>query len=255
MRTANTLLLLISLFLLAGCTSYNALVNFKEGPKIPVDPQAIKNFRPITIQPNDILNITVSSSDAVAVQPFKMSGNVEGGGTQSAGENFLVSSEGTIDFPTIGTINIEGLTIEEAKAKIIEQLKPYFQDEPIVQLRLTNFKVMVNGEVGQPGSYSVQNDRMTIIEALTLAGDFTSYSRRDSIMIIREKAGERSFGYVDFNSYEVFNSPYFYLQQNDVIYVQPAKSKVNDIRDPATRFLPWVSAAVSITALIITVTR
>jgi len=213
----------------------------------------ITNFKPLTIQSSDILRIRVSSLNATAVAPFSMSSsaNKEGGGF----DEYLVNSEGDISFPTIGKISVIGLQIEEVKAKILEKLMPFFEQEPIIQVRLANFRVNVNGEVRGPGSFTVYNERLTIIEAISLAGDFTSYSQRDSILIIREQNGERNFGYVNFNSSEIFSSPYFYLQQNDVVYVRPRKTKVNSIRDPASRFLPWISAGVSVTLLVFTLSR
>ncbi len=245
-------LTMISLLLLSNsCTSYPSLLNYNEGAGIPLTPQQITNYKPLIIQANDILEIKVSSVDEIAIRPFRTGGGEE----SSGGESFLVSSDGFIDFPTIGKIQIKGLEIEAAKSHIQEQLKPYFEQDPIIQVRLTNFRINVNGEVGRPGSFNIGNDRLTIIEALTMAGDFTSYSRRDSILIIREQNGVRNFGYVNFNSSEIFSSPYFYLSQNDVIYVQPDKAIVNTVRDPANRFLPWISALVSVVALSITIGR
>lgn len=247
------ILALMMLLLLGACTSYNSLLNYNEIPRIPQGPQTITNFQPIVIQPNDILHIGISSLDRDAASPFSLSGGTADQQGQSSGgggfDTYLVNGNGDIDFPTIGKIRLKGLKIEEAKEKILSLLTPYFKQAPIVQLRLTNFKVNVNGEVNQPGSFRVNNDRVTIIEAVTLAGDFTSYARRDSILIIREQDGVRDFGYVSFNSAEIFSSPYFYLQQNDVVYVQPEKTKVNAVRDPASRFLPWISALVSLVAL------
>jgi len=251
---------LMLLLFLGSCTSYKSLLNYNEIPRIPQGPQAITNFQPIVIQPNDLIRINISSLDKDAASPFSLSGGTvdqQGGntGASSGFDTYLVSSNGDIDFPTVGKIRLKGLQIEEAKEKILSLLNPYFKQAPIVQLRLTNFKVNVNGEVNRPGSFQVSNDRVTIIEAVTLAGDFTNYARRDSILIIREQDGVRDFGYVTFNSAEIFSSPYFYLQQNDVVYVQPDKTKVAAVRDPANRFLPWISAIVSVIALSITVSR
>jgi len=225
------------------------MVSYNESPPIPGQPQAITNYQPLKVKPNDILQINVASTDPLAIQPFSL-----GGGETGAAE-YLVSSDGSIDFPTIGKVDLKGLQIEEVKAKIAGLIAPYLQEAPIVQVRLTNFKVNVNGEVGNPGSFSVRNDRMTLIDAITLAGDFTNYSMRDSILIIREEDGMRSFGYANFNSPSVFESEYFYLQQNDVLYVKPDKTIVGQVRDPASRIIPWISAAVSFTALIFTLSR
>lgn len=251
MRITNALFLLSVLFCSVSCTSYKSLVNYNEGPRIiPAQPQEITNFKPLKVQPNDILQIRVASTDPIAAQPFNLSGE-DGGGLGG----YLVSSDGFIDFPTIGKIELKGMEIEAIKTKIAGLLEPYFEQAPIVQVRLSNFKVNVNGEVANPGSFNVSNERFTLIDAVTLAGDFTPYSSRDSILIIREQDGMRTFGYVNFNSPEVFNSEYFYLQQNDVLYVKPDKTVVNSVRDPATRILPWLSAGVSLTALLISLNR
>lgn len=250
MRLTDTILLLCTLCCLVGCTSYESLVNYNESPLIPKEPQSITNYKPLRIQPNDILRIQVISTNPAATQPFNLSSEGSGG----LG-GYLVNSDGFIDFPTIGKIELQGLSIEEVKDTIASLLAPYFEEVPIIQVRLANFKVSVNGEVSNPGSFNVVNDRLTVIDALTLAGDFTSYSSRDSILVIREQSGLRTFGYVSFTSSDLFNSEYFYLQQNDVLYVRPARTKVNSVRDPSTRFLPWISAIASLTAIIISITR
>jgi len=240
---------LCTLFTICSCTKYTTLVNYDEAPKFPSEPQAISNYKPIKIQANDILQIRIAAQDMVVVQPFTFSGSEDGV------NEYLVDGDGFIDFPTIGKIEVRGLEIEEIKTKISGLLKPYFQQLPIVQLRLTNFKVNVNGEVRRPGSFTIPNSRVTLIDAITYAGDFTSYSSRDSILIIRERDGMRSFGYVNFNSPDVFNSEYFYMQQNDVVYVKPNKGIINSVRDPSSRFLPWLSGAVSLVALILSIRR
>lgn len=259
MKIAPFFLCVASLFLLSSCVKYNTLLNYQEAPTIPTEPQVIANYQPIIIQPNDILHIRVSSTEDVSVQPFTLSGmnmtNNSNNAQNSLLNGFLVSQDGTVDFPTLGKINLSGLTIEQAKLKITELLDPYFEENPIINMRLLNFRISVNGEVNSPGSFTVPNERVTIIEAVTMAGDFTSFSRRDSVLIVREGAGVRSFGYVDFNSAEVFTSPYFYLQQNDMVYIRPQKTKVGTVRDPATRVLPWVTAVVSVTAFLVSVLR
>ncbi len=247
MRLVIYLILGVIVSGLLSCTSYERLINYHESPLIPTEPQVINNYQPITVQANDILAIRVLSTNPVVAQPFNLSGE--------DGTGYLVNGDGYIDFPTVGKIKLQGLEIEAVKTKIIESLAPYFEETPIVQVRLTNFRVNVNGEVGNPGSFMVNNERLTVIDAITLAGDFTNYSARDSILIIREEDGMRSFGYIDFSSPELFNSPYFYLQQNDVLYVKPDKTIVSTVRDPATRFLPWLGGAVSLVALILSLRR
>ncbi|MEL6635581.1 MAG: polysaccharide biosynthesis/export family protein [Bacteroidota bacterium] len=249
---------LLGLVLLSsGCVSYESLLNYNQQPAIPTEPQLIANYIPITIQTNDILHIQVSSAEVMANEPFELAGQTgNANNTQNLLMNgYLVDLEGRVDFPTLGQVAIGGLTIQEAREHLLQLLEPYFEQAPIVNIRLLNFRVSVNGEVNNPGTFNVLNERLTIVEALTMAGDFTDYSMRDSILIVRESAGERSFGYVDFNSAEIFTSPYFYLQQNDVVYIRPDKRKVGIVRDPATRFFTWISAITGVAAFIITVTR
>lgn len=242
---------IIALFALSfgSCVSYDSLVNFNEPPGIPDQPQAIANYQPIVIQPNDILEIRLSSANSASAEPFRT-----GDGNDPA-SGFLVNSEGYITFPTLGKIQMKGLPVEAAADTLLKLLDPYFEQEPIVTVRLTNFKINVNGEVNNPGIFPVANERVTILDALSLAGDFTSYSRRDSVLVIRETDGVRTFGHLDLNSTDVFNSPYFYLQQNDVVYVKPEKTKTNSVRDPATRVLPWISLVATLTVVAVSIIR
>jgi len=182
-----------------------------------------------------------------------------GGGINNAQNlllnGYLVDSRGEIELPTLGKVKLTGLGLEGAKEKIEQLLDPYFEEIPLVTVRLLNFRINVNGEVGRPGIFNIDNQSVTLLEALSLAGDLTDYSERDSILIIREADGQRRFGYVNLNSAEIFNSPYFYLQQNDVVYVRPAKRKLALVRDPATRIFTWISAITGIAAFVITLTR
>lgn len=245
--------------MLNSCISYESLLNYEDTTTTPIPSQSIDNYRPIVIQPNDILHINVSSNNEQAVLPFQLNTSGPGANANSAQgllmNGYLVNASGTINFPTIGSIQLSGLSIQEAQTTILNELLPYFNETPIVNVRLLNFNISVNGEVRTPGTFNVINERITVLEALTLAGDFTPYSRRDSVMIIRETKDERSFGYVDFNSPDIFKSPYFYLRQNDVVYVRPLKRKILTVQDPVTRALTWVSAATGIAAIVITLAR
>lgn len=245
MKNIPLLLLSLTVLFLSSCVQYRDIVSYRESPTIPTEPQAINNYQPVVIQPNDILQVAVSSLAPTAAAPFNSQGEL----------GYLVDTKGNITLPTLGDVNLLNLTLEEAQTKLKEALRPYFTEAPIVNVRLQNFKISVNGEVGSPGIFAVGNGRITMIEAITRSGDFTPYSRRDSILIIREFNNERSFGYIDFNSAAVFESPYFYLKQNDVVYVRPNKTKVATVRDPATRVLPFVSIVTGLTALVLTILR
>lgn len=232
-------------FLSLGCTPYKSLVNFKGNADLPLSEQSIVNYEPLRFQPGDILRIEVSSTEAEAVAVFN---NYQASG-------FLVGTDGTIDFPLAGKVPLEGKTADEAKEELLQGIKKYFIVTPTINVMLSNFKVTVNGEVRIPGSVSVQNDRISIIEAISQSGDFTAYSKRDSVMVVREHKGTRTFGYVNFNSSEVFQSPYFYLKQNDVVYVRPEKRFLGTVRTRQDKLLPYVSVAISVVLLSLTISR
>lgn len=266
MKWITSLYILILIFYGVSCVSHESLVNYDNTPTIPSTPQSILEYPSLVIQTDDILHIGVSSSEELAARPFIVNNATPmgGGGMAGGGNNvgagmlingYLVNEAGEITFPTIGKIQLGGLEMEEARAKILSELEPYFEEPPIVKIRLLNFRVNVSGEVRRPGVFQVQNERITIVEAITLAGDFTDYSDRDSVLIMRETNGERKFGYISFESAELFNSPYFYLQQNDVIYVRPIRRKVGVVNDPANQIFRWISAITGTAAFIISITR
>lgn len=247
---------------MSSCVSYQSLLNYEKAPQLLTTPQTIANFQPILIQTNDILHLDISGPDPIALKPFikEQSGVPGGGGAGANPQNLLlnghlVDSKGAIVLPTLGQIELVGLTLEAAEEKVEQLLDPYFEEIPIVTIRLLNFRVNVSGEVRRPGVFNINNPSVTLLEALSLAGDLTDYSERDSILIIRETEGQRSFGYVNLNSSEIFDSPYFYLQQNDVVYVRPARRKLAIVRDPATRVFTWVSAITGVAAFVITLIR
>ena len=239
------LLAFLPFIALSSCVSYDSLVNYYKEPGIDQLSASIQNYNPVVILANDRVSIQISSNEPTAIAPFVAETN----------NGYLVDQDGFINMPTIGRVAIANLTIPAANSKILELLNPYFEEEPIVDVQLTNFKISVSGEVGAPGIYNVPSTRITIIEAIIRAGDFTSFSQRDSVLVIREDKGERLFGYVDFNSAEVFTSPYFYLKQNDVLYVRPNKTKLSNVRNPATNYLPWISTVVSILSLTVIILR
>ena len=234
---------LLAVLLLSSCVPYKSLVNYNEGSRTFDKPQPIANYSPLTIQPSDILQIEVGSIEEKAVEMFK---NYQAGG-------YMVNPDGSIDFPLLGKVNLEGKTTAEASENLLSELKKYFVDPPIVNVRIVNFNVSVNGEVNGPGNFKVGDERISIVEAITLAGDFTPYSRRDSVLIVREENNTRVFGYVDFNRADLFNSPYFYLRQNDVVYVMPDKHKLGTIRNRETKALPFASLGVSLIILTVTI--
>lgn len=186
------------------------------------------------IKSNDLLSITVVSSEPAASRRYNLItpqietsiGYTQG---QPLLQSYLVDGEGNIDFPSLGILQVKGLTPKELEKMIEKQLTPFFTDElPIITVRILNYSVNVLGEVNRPGQFQTSNGRLTLLEGLAMAGDMTIYGRRDNIKVIREDAqGERVVYTLNLNDKNVFNSPAFYLEQNDVVYVEPNQSRAN----------------------------
>lgn len=217
-------------FLLASCASREKLAYMQN-----IDAQASASnltYEPI-IQPDDLLQIIVSAPDLELAIPFNlvsvgMISNPEnpGGGGQQIQQLYLVDKEGNIPFAGLGTVKVGGLTRTQLIEMIKEKLKAYI-NEPQINFRLANFKVAVEGEVNRPGVFKVATERFTLLEALAQAGDLTVYGRRDNILVIREQNGVKTHARVDLRQADFFQSPYYYLAQNDVVYVEPNKTKIN----------------------------
>lgn len=209
------------------------------------------------IQPDDLLTITVSGIDPVSVAPFNlpalsyMKPGEKEMNNSLAIQSYLVSAEGTIDFPVIGNIKVGGLTKKECIDLLKDKISQYVKN-PIVNLQFVNFKVSVLGEVNKPGAVVVPNERVTILDAIGLAGDLTIYGERKNVLLIRENNGKKEFHRFDLTSSEIFNSPYYYLQQNDVVYVEPNIPRKKNARYSQTDQynLSVVSTIVSVMSVI-----
>lgn len=263
-------LFLLGLVLLASsCVTRKQLVNFRDA-NLPLEsPEDILNLTNLEIQPEDLLRITVHSINEEAAAPF----NIEGGGQQGGNRNmmmgggggaggnnlelfmgYFVDREGFIDFPVLGRIEVAGLTLEEAKFKILDQLQTYLQD-PVVNMRFLNFKVTVLGEVNRPGTLRLTNKRVTILEAIGMANDLTPYANRTNVLVIRENEGRREYARLNLQDDNIFMSKYFYLMQNDVIYVEPLPARTATTADLFQRIISYTSGALSLVTLILTLTR
>lgn len=249
------LILLGVTLLLQSCISHESLLNYQAGNQLPInEPIPITNPKNIHIQINDVLDIKVHSQDLVTAAPFNLlptSGNMNVNDPNLYQlQGYLVDENGAIDFPVLGKIMVMGKTKEEVKNLLVEQLKTYLKN-PVVNIRFLNFKITVSGEVNRPGAFQVYNERITLSEIITMAGDLTDYANRTNILIVREIDGERTFGRIDMNASNFFVSNYYYLQQNDFIYIEPLPAKRGAVRDNSNKILPFVSAVVSIAALLI----
>lgn len=216
------------------------------------------------IMPKDVLTVTVGTINKVASEPFNLTvlstNSASALSSQPALQSYLVSNDGTIDFPVIGTIKVGGLTKKECEAMILEKIRPYLaeSEKPIVTVRMSSYSISVLGEVAKPGSFQVSREKINVFEALAQAGDMTIYGVRDRVRLIREDAtGNKEIHILDLTDANVINSPYYYLQQNDIIYVEPSKVKKQDARVGSMTTL-WFSATsilVSVASLVVNLVR
>ncbi len=232
-------LYLLPVLMLVSCNSSQKIIYFQD--LVPQESQEIVNLNTIRLQPLDQISIVVSCKDLELAAIFNLleaskrlsannvkTGSIVGQMDSSNGVAcYTVDSKGDIDFPVLGTIHVAGLTREEVSSKIKHLLveKNYIK-EPVVTVEFVNLYVSVLGEVLRPGTYTISGDRVTILDALSQAGDLTIYGLRDRVHVIRETNGKRETHTVDLRSKELFNSPVYYLQQNDVIYVEPNSTRV-----------------------------
>jgi polysaccharide export outer membrane protein len=180
----------------------------------------VQNIDPI-IQPGDRLSIVVNALNPASAAPYNLSPTTGG----SATGGYIVEADGTIQFPQLGKLQVAGMKRKQLIDVLTKTLVKYVND-PIVIIEFLNFKVTVLGEVGHQGTFNIPDGKVTLIDAIGLAGDLPFTARRDNITVIREKNSKREFGKVNLLSKNAFNSPYYVLQQNDVVYVEPTKDKV-----------------------------
>lgn len=221
--------LVTALLLLTGCGSSKNTIYFQDvDPAGEVTP-LLENYS-VKIHQDDLLAIMVNSVDPELALPFNMPMVSYQVGSQNPPQQrvlgYLVDKQGYIDFPILGKMQVEGMTRQQLVDYIKERLmaEDYIKD-PIVTVQFLNFKVSVIGEVNRPGSFNISGDRVTLLEALSMAGDLTIYGKRERVMVIREVNGQRQLRYLDLRNSELLNTPYYYLQQNDIVYVEPNKRR------------------------------
>ena len=226
----HLLLALLVLLTVSSCVSRKEIAYFQDMSEMESAVDASKTA--LKIQPNDMLTITVSAANMEAVQPFNLplttAPRLGGNGTVSGNmqlQTYLVDSEGNIEYPLLGTIHIAGKTRQELLAYLKEEISAYVQD-PIINIQIVNFQVTVLGEVNRPGTFTVPDERLSLTKALGLAGDLTIYGRRDNVLVIRETGETKEYKYVDLTDSDLLNSDFYYLQQNDVVYVEPNSAQM-----------------------------
>jgi polysaccharide biosynthesis/export protein len=207
------------------------------------------------LQSNDLLGISITSANPQASVIYNMpeasaSSVTSSTGTVSNGAGYLINKEGNIQLPGLGNIKAVGLTKDQLNAVITGQLNDKkLLIDPVVTIRYLNFKVTVLGEVARPTVISVPSERISLLEAIGLAGDLTIYARRDNVFLIREENGKKITRRLNLNSGQLFTSPYYYLKSNDVVYVEPGKSKVESA-GRAQQWLPILLSGLSIAVIL-----
>ncbi len=248
----RALFFLLAISIFSSCVSRKEIVYFQDIEEL-VQKEGV-NTSEITLKPNDLLSIIVSAADLEAARPFNVivesrpiiSGNdLVMNNTQQLG--YLVDSAGDIHFPVLGKIHVEGLTTKKLNELLIQKLSTYLKD-PIVNIRVQNFTISILGEVHRPGTFTVAGEKISLPEALGLAGDLTIYGKRDNILVIRENGTKKDYAYLDFRSSDVLESEYYYLKQNDIVYVEP-----NSAQRQSSSFNRNTSVYISIASLLLSV--
>lgn len=240
-------LLLLSAVALSACNSQKKIAYMQDLSGA----NRLAEIPELTVKPQDILSIVVSSKEPELALPFNLPIiSYHGAGESYIGTQqllgYTVNKDGNIDFPVLGILNVEGQTKNQLEQLIKEKIiSGGYIKAPVVTVQITNLRITVNGEVARPGTYEIKSDHITIFEALSMAGDLTIHGKRDNVKVVREKNGKRTTYQVDLRSAGIFDSPAYYLQQNDIIYVTPSKYRSNQSNNAGQmqQISLWVSIA------------
>lgn len=256
---------ILLLFLVASCQSYKK-VPYMQDANVVNEVTQHEGLYDAKIMPKDLLTIVVSCTSPELAAPFNLtvaspsnlSTSTTLTTTQPVLQPYLVDNEGMISFPVLGELKFGGLTKKEAERMIVDKLKPYITETPIVTVRMVNYKISVIGEVTRPGTFTISNEKVNLLEALAMAGDMTVYGLRDNVKLIREDAtGKQEIITLDLNKSETILSPYYWLQQNDVVYVTPNKAKArnSDIGNSTSLWFSATSILVSLASLLFNILK
>ncbi|MEC4113970.1 polysaccharide biosynthesis/export family protein [Myroides pelagicus] len=247
-----TVVFTVFTLLLTSCASKDKVLYYQDA-----ETTLLKNIQDTRFQtrlrPDDLLMILVSAEDIEAAAPFNLVNSMTTNPLNPAGTGqmqqqlYLIDNDGFVQFPVLGTVKLGGLTKKEAIDYLTKEIEQYINN-PIINLRIMNFKVTVQGEVNRPGVHSINSERLTLTEAISLSGDMTIYGNRKNVLIIREVDGHRVPIRVDMTKADFMNSSYYYLNQNDIVYVEPNKTKVN-----SSVVGPNLSLGISALSLLVTI--
>ncbi|WP_316839628.1 polysaccharide biosynthesis/export family protein [Pedobacter gandavensis] len=244
----NLTFALFASLIILGCAPQRNLVYFSNLSNVSQD--QIRNAPELKLQKNDQLNISLTSLNTEYNVLFASANSNNNKPAINSKGGFRINNEGNIALPLIGEVKVEGLSLEEAQALITQVLRKQIKD-PYVDLQLVNFKITVIGEVNQPASLNVPGEQINLLEALGMAGDMTVYGKRENVLVIREENGVRNMTRLNLNDKNIYDSPYFHLKQNDIVYVEPDKSKEKE-SSSNNRALPIITACISAVAVLIT---
>ncbi len=251
------------ILILSSCQTAKKVPYLQNIEDIPAEALAQANALPEQIiMPGDLLDITIMATDRISIQPFnrRVVDITKSVGNLNSDElNFyLVDNSGHIDMPVLGRIYVQGFTKTQLEDYIRNEIYPkYIHENPSVTVRFENFRISVVGDVNKPGSFIIPNERVNVLEAIAMAGDLQITGRRDNVLLIRINAdGSRTTARLDLNDKNLILSPYFHLQQNDVLYIEPNKSKANTatvVPPTASLAISIIGAAISAASLILTI--
>ena len=253
----------LAAFLLTACQSYKKVPYLQDAEVVLYNTRDAELYD-AKIMPKDLLTIVVSCTSPELAAPFNLTVATQNNAvlsnttTQPVLQQYLVDNDGYINFPVLGELHVGGLTKKATEQMIVEKLKPYITETPIVTVRMVNYKISVIGEVARPGTFTISNEKVNLLEALAMAGDMTVYGLRDNVKLIREDAnGKQQIVTLDLNKAETILSPYYWLQQNDIVYVTPNKAKArnSDVGNSTSLWFSATSILVSIVSLLVNILK
>ena len=252
----SLLIFFVTVLILSSCVSNKKIAYFQFDE---IDQANVSNVYKTVFKPDDLLQITISSDDLEAVRPFNLpavafsaADNAIVGQPQQL--TYLIDSNGEIDFPIFGNLKIGGLTREETIEMLKSKLSPDYVRNPTVNIRISNFKITVQGDVSRPGTFNIANERVTILDAIGLAGDLNISGKRDNVLVIREEGNVKKEYRVNLLSKKTYTSPVFYLQQNDIVYVEHNYARIQSASSNTNTGL-FISIAGTLIAIVTLLTR
>jgi polysaccharide export outer membrane protein len=246
--------------MMSSCLTYKEIVNFKESTisnNLKADTSIIQ--KEIRLAADDVVQIFISSYNKEEAYKFNLLFNQSDinqsyamGSSIADPFGYRVDNKGNIEMPVLGRVYVLGMTMEELRDEIFKKTAATnYLKEFSVNVRFLSFHLTILGEVNSPGTYTITSQKINVLQAIGLAKDVSLFSKRNNVIIIREQNGKRTYGKIDLGSKQLFQSPWYYLQPNDIIYVEPHRAKILSAPDPASRYISTIIALVSLVFLII----